>query len=103
MEAYPLSIRKKIIELYRAGESTEEIADRYGFFGVFCHAEVFEKKRPRRNAGHLNDIHIEPELHGDLRMATSVCFKYCAAGMWRYSPSLRHLTCMAKKSPVTGW
>ena len=31
MEAYPLSIRKKIIELYRAGESTEEIADRYGY------------------------------------------------------------------------
>ena len=36
MEAYPLSVRKKIIELYRSGESTEEIADRYGY----CVAEA---------------------------------------------------------------
>jgi transposase len=31
MEAYPSSIRKKIVELYKAGESTEEIAERYGY------------------------------------------------------------------------
>ena len=31
MEAYPLSIRRKIIERYQAGESTEEIAERYGY------------------------------------------------------------------------
>jgi transposase len=31
MEAYPMSIRKKIIERYRAGESTQEIAERYGY------------------------------------------------------------------------
>jgi transposase len=31
MEAYPLSVRKKIIERYKAGESTEEIAERYGY------------------------------------------------------------------------
>jgi transposase len=31
MEAYPLSIRKKIIERYKDGESTEEIAERYGY------------------------------------------------------------------------
>lgn len=31
MEAYPLSVRRRIIELYRSGESTEEIARRYGY------------------------------------------------------------------------
>lgn len=31
MEAYPLPIRQRIIEWYRSGESTEEIAERYGY------------------------------------------------------------------------
>jgi transposase len=31
MDAYPLSVRRKIIDLYRTGESTEEIAERYGY------------------------------------------------------------------------
>ena len=31
MEAYPLSVRRKMIERYKAGESTEEIAERYGY------------------------------------------------------------------------
>src|SRR5271170_5366431 len=31
MEAYPLSVRRKIIERYKAGESTEDIAERYGY------------------------------------------------------------------------
>jgi transposase len=31
MEAYPLSIRRRIIELYRSGESTREIAERFGY------------------------------------------------------------------------
>jgi transposase len=41
MEAYPSSIRKKIIERYRAGESTEEIAERMGInvdLTVYCRA-----------------------------------------------------------------
>jgi transposase len=31
MEPYPLSIRRRIIGFYRAGESTEEIAERFGY------------------------------------------------------------------------
>ena len=49
MEAYPLSVRRKIIERYKAGESTEEIAERYGY----CVSGVRRVRQRHRETGSI--------------------------------------------------
>lgn len=56
MEAYPLSIRRKIIERYRAGESTEEIAERYGY----CVSGVRRVRQRHEETGRLEPRKTKP-------------------------------------------
>jgi transposase len=49
MEPYPLSVRKRIIQMYRAGDSTEEIA---GVFG-YCVAGVRRIRQRFEETGSL--------------------------------------------------
>jgi transposase len=56
MEAYPSSIRKKIIERYEAGESTEEIAERYGY----CVAGVRRVRQRYQKTGNYEPLKTKP-------------------------------------------
>jgi transposase len=56
MEAYPLAIRQRIIELYRAGESTEEIAERYDY----CVAGVRRVRQRFEETGSIEPRKTKP-------------------------------------------
>jgi transposase len=56
MEAYPLSIRRRIIELYSTGESTEEIAERYGY----CVAGVRRVRQRFEETGSIEPRKTKP-------------------------------------------
>ena len=56
MEAYPLSIRRKIIERYKAGESTEDIAERYGY----CVSGVRRVRQRYEQTGSLEPRKTKP-------------------------------------------
>ena len=56
MEAYPPSIRRRIIALYRSGESTEEIAERFGY----CVAGVRRVRQRFEETGSIEPRKTEP-------------------------------------------
>jgi transposase len=56
MEAYPLPVRRRIIELYRSGEGTEEIAQRYGY----CVAGVRRVRQRYEETGSVEPRKTKP-------------------------------------------
>ena len=56
MEAYPLPIRRRIIELYRSGEGTEEIAERCGY----CVAGVRRVRQRFEQTGSIEPLKTKP-------------------------------------------
>lgn len=56
MEPYPLSVRRRIIEMYRRGDSTEEIADVFGY----CVAGVRRIRQRYEETGSLEPRKTKP-------------------------------------------
>jgi transposase len=61
MEPYPLSVRRRIVERYLAGEDTADIAERYGF----CESGVRRVWQRHRETGSCAPRFTKPRLDAE--------------------------------------
>lgn len=115
MEPYPSSIRKRVIELYRSGESTEEIAERFGYCvaGVRRVRQRFEEtgsveprqtkpgRKPAFDAAALGRLTARVALRPDATLAELRAHVGIEVDLSVYCRALQKLELTRKKSRPT--